>query len=104
MFNNTVKKADVFLESSVQDDFLKKYDTYSSSLKQLTQVLKNIENKDEIREQIDGMLEIHKKVEERLIKEKDCLFKDIRTAICREHLRHKYQSKSIRSTLVDRRS
>ncbi|PLX69817.1 MAG: hypothetical protein C0603_02470 [Denitrovibrio sp.] len=104
IYNNALKKADEFLNSEMDENFLKRYEAYSTSLEQLTQILKEIENKDEVKSETEKILEVHKKVEDRLISEKDGLFKNIRTLICREHIQHKYYSKSIKSTLVDRKS
>jgi len=104
IYDNTIKNANEFINSKVDDDFMKKYDTYSSSLQQLTQTLKEIENRDEVKEETENILVLHKKVEDKLVSEKDSLFKNIRSLICREHIRHKYYSESIKSTLVDRQS
>ena len=96
--------ADIFINAPFDQDFLQKYEAYSTSLKQLTQILKKIADKEDLKDRIDILLGVHKKVEDRLVKEKECLLKDIRTTICREHVRHKYYSKTIKSTLVDRQS
>jgi len=104
IYNNTKKNAENFLNSDSDQSLLTKYESYSSSLKQLTQVLRQLEDKEEVRDYIDSLLLIHKEVEDRLIKEKESLFKNIRSTLCREHVRHKYYTKSIKSNLVDRKS
>jgi len=104
MYDNTIKKADVFLNTPYDDEFMKEYEAYSSSLKQLTQVMETLDEKVQYEDEIKKLLVVHKKVEDRLISEKDGIFKKIRTAICREHIQHKYYSKSIKSSLVDRKS
>jgi hypothetical protein len=103
LFDNTIKKADKFLTSPSDESMLKAYGIYSSSLKQLTQVLKALDDKDEIRPEIEHLLKVHKDVENRLIKEKESLFKTIRSTLCRAHVRHKYHSDNIKSSLVDRK-
>jgi len=104
MYDNTLKKAELFLNASYDDEFMNLYEAYSSSLKQLTQVIVILEDKEMYADQIKNLLGVHKKVEDRLIAEKDGIFKNIRTTICREHIQHKYYSKSIKSSLVDRKS
>lgn len=104
MYDNTLKKAEKVLNAPYDDKFLKLYEAYSESLKQLTQVIKTVDDKEQVSEETKNLLDIHKKVEDKLIAEKDGLFSKIRTTICREHLQHKYYSKSLKSSLVDRKS
>jgi len=103
MYDNTTKKANAFLNAGPDADILKLYKHYSASLKQLTQVLKALENKDEVKQQVEILLEIHEKVEEKLVSEKDSAYEKIRTTLCREQLRHKYHSGNIKSSLVNRK-
>ncbi|PLX71047.1 MAG: hypothetical protein C0602_03165 [Denitrovibrio sp.] len=104
MYDNTIKKAEIVLNAPYDDNFMKLYEAYSSSLKQLTQVMKTLDDKQKVSEETKHILDVHKKVEDKLLAEKEGLFKKIRSTICREHIRHKYYSKSIKSSLVDRKS
>lgn len=104
IYDVVMTKAEAFLSSPADSDLLKSYKIYSSSFKQITQILNSLENKDSIRPQIENLLTVHKKVEDRLLSEKDSVFKKIRTTLCREHLKNKYYSKNINKSLIDKKS
>lgn len=99
-----IKIGEALIASSSNAEILRKHKTYSSCLKQLTQILSDIEDKTEISGYIEKVEEMNKSVEEKLIAEKNGIFKNIRTGICREHIRKKYNSKSQKSSLINKKS
>jgi len=104
IYDEIIKKAEEVIATDNHIDLLRTYDTYKSYLKQLTQILKDVEDKSDIKKEINSVKEVHNKVVERLVKEKDGLFKTIRTDICREHVRKKYNAKSQKSSLINKKT
>ncbi|WP_148214159.1 hypothetical protein ACMC5U_05210 [Deferribacteres bacterium DY0609] len=97
------KKAEAVINAEEHENLIKNYDSYKSCMKQLTQILKEINDKDDLRVEIESVETLHGRVIERLVKEKEGLFKNIRTKICREHVRKKYSSKSQKASLINKK-
>lgn len=104
LYNEVLKKAETFLSAPADEELLKKYKQYSYSIKQIVQIIDSMEDRELVRPELDNLLSAHKKVEDRLVTERDNVFKKIRSTLCREHLKNKYYSESISRTLVDKKS
>ncbi len=104
MFKQAYDAAKDLNERAFDDSFLDKYQIYSSYISQIMQILKNMSPKpEEVRTQIKNLLEEHKKVEYRLEREKTEIGKKISGKIRKQHIQNKYNSKSIKSALLNKK-
>jgi hypothetical protein len=104
IFKQTYEYANDLTQREFDDSFLDKYQTYSSYISQLIQILEKMPVKtEEVETQIKNLLAVHKKVEDRLSREKTEIGKKISSKICKEHIKQKYTTKSIKSALLNKK-
>jgi hypothetical protein len=104
IYEEIMKKAEELTSASGSAEVLAKYKIYKSYLKQITQILKEIDDKSEIQTQIEDIRNLNENVLKSLRNEKEGLFKNIRTNICREHLRKKYDAENQKSSLINKKA
>lgn len=104
IYEEIMYKAEQVTSASADTDILTKYKTYKSYLKQATQIIKDIDDKSDIQTEINDIKVSNENVLKALMKAKEGLFKNIRTNICREHLRKKYNAKSQNSSLINKKA
>jgi len=100
----TTEKAEKLIQCDSPEDIIDLFESYSSSFKQLTQALDNINDKSALREEIDFSLKIHERVEERLELERGNALSGINSELSRESLRSKYNSDDPRPSFLNRKT
>ncbi|MCD8552978.1 hypothetical protein [Seleniivibrio sp.] len=104
MFKQAYDAAKDLNEREFNDSFLEKYQIYSNYLSQIFQILDNMPEKPEdVKNAIKNLLAEHKKVEYRLEREKTEIGKKISNKIRKQHIHKKYNSKSIKSALLNKK-
>jgi len=104
IYEEIMKKAEEVKSSVGSVEILANYKIYKSYLKQITQILKDIDDKSDLQDQINDIRNVNENVLKALRDEKDGLFKNIRSNICREHLRKKYDAESQKSSLINKKA
>ena len=103
LYAELTKIHEQFMDTISSEELLRKASSYQSCLKQLTQILSAIDDKESLLEDIENVESMNRDLEAKLMSEKDDIHSDIRRNSCREHIRKKYVAKDGKSSLINRK-
>lgn len=104
IYKQTLKLSTDLLSRPFDDSFFQYFEIYANSMKQLIQIINNMPEKNEkVILQIKNLLDVHKKVVNKLIQDKNTISEKINKTIRKEHIRQKYYTQNIEAALLNKK-